>query len=97
MKIILGKETLDAWKEKQRKAREGCDKCPGCGETSSFHVVRNGTPIHYEGIQEHRPRTFYSGFFGFGPLMRVDKYECKTCGVKWESDPYPDQMPKEGK
>lgn len=98
MKILLGKETIDAWKEEQRKANAGCDKCPGCGETSSFHVVRdNENPIHMAGIFKHNPRTFYAGILGFGKLMRVDRYECKTCGVMWESDPYHDEIPKEGK
>ena len=82
MRIIRSKAEVDKFKENARIANEGCGACPGCGETGSLHVAKDGIT----GIDSHS-YTWQVGFLNT-KHMKVDRYSCYTCGCKWESEPY---------
>ena len=75
MKIILTAEEAARKKEMRRKALEGCDKCPSCGnKIHSLYYI----PTY---------KTFKKGFFN-PKVFQVNEYKCSNCGCIWESDPF---------
>lgn len=68
----------------KQSANKGCNICPNCGENKKFYIDKKGKG---KGIGNGIYRTYQEGFFKI-KSMRVDCYECYTCGCQWESEPY---------
>lgn len=74
----MTKEEADDRQAKIKKAKEGCDVCPCCGETKKYYQFSNP----FCGIEE---REEYVSPFTF---KKIAIYKCRTCGAKWQSDKY---------
>lgn len=84
MKITKSKEEIDRLAANRKKANEGCNVCPGCGEDKPWRLTKKG---NIKGIVTGRPRYWEQGFFK-PKHIKVDRYHCATCGCDWESEPY---------
>lgn len=75
---------LDAQKE---KANIGCDVCPNCGEVKKeYSLLGDSGRYVYKGIT-HDYDYWCKGIFNI-KYLKIDIYQCNTCGCKWQSEPY---------
>lgn len=86
MKITRTKQQIDAAKMRKEIANNGCDVCPCCGETKSIRDYMDKR-IFFKGIKHSTPYCIDKGFIRIKQFY-IDRYECLTCGAKWESEPY---------
>ena len=94
MKIIKLPDSQDEKKIAKDKALEGCDVCPGCGDTKKYfdserliECIKNDIPFKFDGI-ECLGEFLYGSLFSFYKGLFVTRYKCHTCGAEWESEPY---------
>ena len=86
MKITRSGEKAEFFRQNKAKANAGCNVCPCCGETKSV-MEYFSYGITNSGISSGTHKCWCEGFFRI-KHMKVDCYSCKTCGAKWESEPY---------
>lgn len=81
---------------KKKKALEGCDKCPYCGESKLNHNIsytdqgiRRST-VSWFGLKHdsNRSTSVMSFVFPFCKHWEVTTFKCYTCGAEWESEIY---------
>lgn len=73
MKITRTAKDVQKIEKRRQKAREGCDVCPCCGNTDIRCSIY--------------PKYVLRGFFKLREV-RIDRYNCDTCGAEWESEPF---------
>lgn len=88
MRVTKSIEQVNAEKMTKERANAGCNVCPNCGETKEDweYIVDEGNCT--KGISMLGHRTQIRGII-FTQTYHIDCYQCGTCGVKWESEPYP--------
>ena len=68
------------------KANSGCRICPCCGESKS-HIDYLKKGVLNKGVSSGLHKTWAEGVFRMRN-MKVDCYQCHSCGAEWESEPY---------
>lgn len=79
MKITKLPDIKDPKEIAKRKACEGCDKCPYCGNEEEFGLIK--------GIYPYAVKYKVKGFFNTR-IYETSLYKCYKCGTEWESEPY---------
>ena len=87
LKIIESDKMAFRKRSDKERANAGCHKCPCCGEEKTFaQYISEG--VFDKGLSGAGVcRTWAEGFIRI-KHMKCDCYYCKTCGARWESDPY---------
>lgn len=92
MKITKTADKVRNLEMQRRLANIGCDRCPSCGEnkTDFDYIKETGYYSSNKGIMKYGVRHTLKrvGLFK-SVLCCIDSYKCNTCGVTWESEPYP--------
>lgn len=90
MKITKSSNEASRLNALKETANAGCLVCPCCGEKKSHvqYMKEEGVFTH-KGVSGGIYRSWAAGgFFKKIKNMRVDCYQCYTCGAQWESEPY---------
>lgn len=105
MKIIKLPDEFDMKVYLKEKELEKCSICPFCGETRDYiDSIKEGLDYKdWYGI-DSICKTWYGRNDEFEPFSfkklipqkwkhwKVVCFSCKTCGAKWESDPYENEF-----
>ena len=67
------------------EANKDCEKCPCCGEKDTDNIKHE---LDGDSRIKIKPYKLYWPFKLCWFFFMKDKYECKTCGCRWESEWY---------
>lgn len=81
--------------ELRAEANKGCDVCPCCGEDKPRYEYAL-TDDTDRGIVTTIPRHKRVGIIRKRWII-TDMYICKTCGARWESEPYEEVVDRDAK
>lgn len=97
IKITRLPDILNPNKIVEEKIREKYGTCPFCGKKKNFNY-RNG--LNSQGVSEHDISWYGKHdanenefsllrFWEKNTFWKCKKFECHTCGAKWQSPSYP--------